>query len=258
MRLYREVEIPLWEVNHSRDRLMDEERMDFTSYKLGYEMKEEVSDPSKMAYKFFSSDMWPNGNVTEASYSPYGKTVALCADFNRSPHCWALGQMHDDMYVVFDEIISSDALTTEQSDKLVDRLMYWGISRLELFGDNTSNQGNGRYGRRGKNDWDIVCEVLSNAGIHYAKRLDKQNPKRKVRVDSVNNVIFSGKDESGIDRRRLLINKDCKWTIDDYKYSIVDDHGLKIDSGDRGHQSDAVDYWVYKNERGPTSFTYVF
>lgn len=258
MRLVRDEIIPLWQVNHSRDRLIDEEKMDFTSYKLGYEMKEEVNDPSKMAYKFFSDEIDPYGNTTERTYNPYGTTVALCADFNRSPHCWALGQEQDGKYVIFDEIVSADALTVEQSNKLIDRLLHWGIRHLELFGDNTSNQGGGRYGRRGKNDWDIVCEVLQKNGIVFAKRLGKQNPKRKVRVDKVNNVIYSGTNDDGMDLRRLLINRSCQWVIDDYKFSIVDEHGMKIDAGDRGHMSDAVDYWVFRQERGSSSVIFAF
>ena len=258
MRLVRDEEIPLWEVNHSRDRLIDEEKMDFTSYKLGYEMKEEVNDPSKMAYKFFSDEAYPFGNTTDLSYDPFGPTVALCADFNRSPHCWALGQLHDDKYVVFDEIVSADALTVEQANKLIDRLLHWGIRHLELFGDNTSNQGNGRYGRKGKNDWDIVCEVLEKNNIAYVKRLKKQNPKRKVRVDKVNNVIYSGVDDEGRELRRLLISKSCQWVIDDYKYSVVNEDGLKIDQGDRGHMSDAVDYWIFRQEGGSGRIVFAF
>ena len=257
MRLYREIEIPLWEVNHSHDRLVDEEKMDFTSYKLGYEMKEEVNDPSKMAYKFFSGDLWPHGNVTDRTYNPHGLPVALCADFNRSPHCWALGQEQGELYVVFDEIVSADALTSEQSHALVKRLMDWRIDTIELYGDNTSNQGSGRYGRKGKNDWDIVTEILKDNGVTFVKRLGKQNPRRKVRVDVVNNMIYSGK-EGGIDRRRLVINKNCKWVIDDYKYSIVDGDGVKMDSGDRGHMSDAVDYWIWRKSKGSRQITYVF
>lgn len=258
MRLYREVEIPLWEVNHSHDRLVDEEKMDYTSYKLGYEMKEEVNDPSKMAYKFFSQEAYPNGNVTDRTYDPMGLPVALCADFNRSPHCWALGQEQDEFLVVFDEIVSRDALTSEQTHKLVKRLKDWGITSIELYGDNTSNQGGGRYGRKGKNDWDIVTEILEEKGIVFAKRLGKQNPKRKVRVDVVNNTIYSGSDQFGRDRRRLLISDRCRWVIDDYRYSIVDHTGLKIDSGDRGHMSDAVDYWVWRKSRGGGEIVYVF
>lgn len=258
MRLHREITLPLWEMNHSHDRLVDEERMDFTSYKLGYEMKEEVNDPTKMAYKFFSADYYPHGNVTEMSYDPYGLPVALCADFNRSPHCWALAQEQGDFYVVFEEIVSADALTSEQTHKLIDRLKEWGIDRLELYGDNTSNQGDGRYGRKGKNDWDIVTEILKENGIVFVKRLGKQNPKRKVRVDVVNNAIYSGKDDMGIDRRKLLINERCKWVIDDYKYSIVNEDGLKIDSGERGHMSDAVDYWIFRKEKGSRMITYAW
>ena len=46
-------EIPLWETNHSKQRLLQEEAMDFLSYKLGYEMSEETDDPTKKAYKHF-------------------------------------------------------------------------------------------------------------------------------------------------------------------------------------------------------------
>jgi hypothetical protein len=184
--------------------------------------------------------------------------VALCADFNRSPHCWALAQEQGDFYVVFEEIVSADALTSEQTHKLIDRLREWGIDRLELYGDNTSNQGDGRYGRKGKNDWDIVTEILKENGIIFVKRLGKQNPKRKVRVDVVNNAIYSGRDDMGIDRRKLLINERCKWVIDDYKYSIVNEDGLKIDSGERGHMSDAVDYWIFRKEKGSRMITYAW
>jgi len=71
-------------------------------------------------------------------------------------------------------------------------------------------------------------------------------------------MIYSGVDRFGSDYRRLLINENCKWVIDDYRYSIVDADGVKIDSGDRGHMSDAVDYWVYRSEKGGNQITYVF
>ena len=74
----------------------------------------------------------------------------------------------------------------------------------------------------------------------------------------VNNMIFSGINDDGTHNRRLLINENCKWVIDDYKYSIVDENGMKVDSGDRGHMSDAVDYWVYRMEKGSSTFTYVW
>ena len=148
---------------------------------------------------------------------------------------------------------SKEALTTEQALKAVELLNKWGISKVLLAGDNTSNQKSGNYGRVGKNDWDYVREVLDEHNILYKNELDIQNPKRKVRVDKVNNVIYAGTNGE----RRLLVNTRCEHVIKDYMYSIVNDKGLKIDNGDRGHMSDATDYAIWRNERGSASPMYV-
>ena len=87
----------------------------------------------------------------------------------------------------------------------------------------------------------------------YKNELDIQNPRRKVRVDKVNNVIYAGINGE----RRLLINTRCEHTIKDYMYSIVNDKGIKIDNGDRGHMSDATDYAIWRNERASSSPMYV-
>jgi len=250
-------EIPLWEVNHSRDKLINEEAIDFTAYKLGYEMREEVDDPSRKAYKDFSTEMYPNGNVSAVHDYKTDLPVWLCADFNRSPMAWALLQVDRDaegnhVYVVFDQIFTRDALTSEQAVIAVEKLKYWGINSVFLGGDNTSNQRSGNYGRTGKNDWDYVREVLDYADIRHKSRMVIQNPKRKVRVDKVNSVIFNRTTLN----RRLIINERCEDVIKDYMYSIVGSHGVKIDSGIRGHMSDAVDYVVFYNERGSSSPMY--
>lgn len=254
----KEWRIPLWEVNHSYDKLVNEEAIDFTAYRLGYEMKEEVDDPTKKAYKYFSKELYPEGNVTNSlDYDPT-MHVWLCADFNRSPMAWALMQVHrtragQNLYVVFDEIFSKEALTTEQAMLAVEKLNNWGISRVYLAGDNTSNQRSGNYGRTGKNDWDYVREILDQNDIAYKSKLDIQNPRRKVRVDKVNQIILGGRNGE----RRLLIHERCENVIKDYMYSIVDDlSGVKIDNGDRGHMSDAIDYGIFKNERGSMSPIY--
>ena len=104
-------DIPLWETNHSKQRLLQEEAMDFLSYKLGYEMSEETDDPTRKAYKHFDGyNHYPDGNLTALDYDP-GYPVWLCADFNRSPHCWALLQVKRarnglKQYIIFDEIFS--------------------------------------------------------------------------------------------------------------------------------------------------------
>ena len=128
-------EIPLWETNHSKQRLLQEEAIDFLSYKLGYEMSEETDDPTRKAYKHFDGyNHYPDGNLTAVDYDD-GYPVWLCADFNRSPHCWALLQVKKArnglrQYVVFDEIFSKEALTTEQALKAVELLKKWPCNTL--------------------------------------------------------------------------------------------------------------------------------
>ena len=254
----REWRIPLWPMNHSYDKLVNEEAIDFTAYRLGYEMKEEVDDPTKKAYKHFSKELYPDGNVSALHDYDARLPVWLCADFNRSPMAWALMQVQQNrsgqnVYVVFDEIFSKEALTTEQAVICVEKLRTWGVSRVFLSGDNTSNQRSGNYGRTGKNDWDYVREIFDQHDISYKSRLDIQNPRRKVRVDKVNQVILGGRNAD----RRLIVHERCENVIKDYMYSIVSDQtGVKIDNGDRGHMSDAVDYAVFKNERGSASPIY--
>ena len=254
----REWRIELWQTNHSYDKLVNEEAIDFTAYRLGYEMKEEVDDPTKKAYKHFSKELYPQGNVTTyLDYEP-SLPVWLCADFNRSPMAWALMQVQktragQNLYVVFDEIYSEEALTTEQAMFACEKLRTWGIDRVFLAGDNTSNQRSGNYGRTGKNDWDYVREIFDQNAISYKSKLDVQNPRRKVRVDKVNQIILSAKNAE----RRLVVHERCDNVIKDYMYSIVSDQtGVKIDNGNRGHMSDAVDYGIFKNERGSMSPIY--
>ena len=139
----REWRIELWQTNHSYDKLVNEEAIDFTAYRLGYEMEEEVDDPTKTAYKYFSKDIYPEGNVTQVHDYKEDLPVWLCADFNRAPMAWALMQVHktragQNLYVIFDEIFSKEALTTEQAMFTVEKLRdsaysasyWWAITRL--------------------------------------------------------------------------------------------------------------------------------
>jgi len=205
--------------------------------KLGYEMNPQSVDPSSQAYKHFSTDSYPEGNITTMDYVE-GDAVHIMMDFNRYPQTCALGQVRGDLFIVFDEIVSDNATTTEQAMNVVARLNAWGIDHVYLFGDNTSNQRSGRFGRTGKNDWDYVRDQLSRAKITFTSKLKVQNPKRTVRVDKVNNIIYN--------------------PATDYLESIVDDDGVKKDNGKIGHMSDAVDYWVFANAQKSTGLTYVF
>lgn len=245
-------ELDLWEVNHSRDRLILEERSDHVAYKLGYQMQPQAFDPDAVAYKNFSEDQFPDGNISEMDYVE-GKKVALTMDFNRNPQTAALCQRMGDKYIVFDEVVTDNALTQEQGINVAKRIENWGITHVYLYGDNTSNQKAGKYGRTGKNDWQYVKEALQDRGITFTSKLRKQNPKRKVRVDKVNTVIYNEITKE----RRLVIHSRCEKAIKDYRESVTDDDGLKIDNGKIGHISDAIDYWVYECESGNKGLTYI-
>ncbi len=245
-------ELPLWEVNHSRDRLILEERSDHVAYKLGYQMQPQAFDPDAVAYKNFLDKEYPDGNVGSLDYME-GKKVALTMDFNRNPQTAALMQRMGDLHIVFDEIVTDNALTQEQGIEVAKRLENWGITHVYLYGDNTSNQKAGKYGRTGKNDWEYIKEALQDKGITFTSKLRKQNPKRKVRVDKVNTVILN--ELNG--ERRLVIHERCEKAIKDYSESITDDDGIKIDNGKIGHLSDAIDYKIWEDESGSKGLTYI-
>ena len=98
-----------------------------------------------------------------------------------------------------------------------------------------------------------MLEDVEENDMLYKNELDIQNPKINVRVGNVNIVICAGTNWVRI----LLVNARCEHVIKDYMYSIVNDKGLKIDNGDRGHMSDATDYAIWRNERGSASPMYV-
>lgn len=261
MRLICDIEIPLWDISHSTKELEDAQAENYTSYLLNYEGKEEAHDPSRAAYKHFSDNLWPEGNKTDVDYFDKWDEVkgfsppVLTCDFNRSPHCWAIAQKHPEWLLVFDEIRSEDALTREQAEQAAAKLKSWDIWFVYLYGDNTSTRTKGRHG---KTDWETLCAVLDEHGIRYRKKLGSSNPHRKDRVDTVNNVIYSGDDKDGVPRRRLVVHQRCSEVLDDYKYSVTDDNGeKKKDQGDRGHMSDAIDYWVYWTEKNSNQWTYI-
>lgn len=251
--LIREDEIPLWEVNHSKKKLETEEAKDYAAYQLGFRMLKETQDPKKSAYKHFSDETYPLGNVYKAEFDwSSKKPLEMTCDFNRSPHCWAFCQeqniMGEDVYAFIDELASQDALTEEQALEAVRKITSMGHTHVDLYGDGTGNQGGKRYGRSGENDWNTVTRVLKENGISYRKKVKKSNPLRAERVKVVNNVIYSV--HKGLERRRMVVNPRCKTIIDDYKFSVVNDKGEKKREQDsRGHISDACDYRIYAGEK---------
>jgi hypothetical protein len=206
-------------------------------------------DDTLKCYKFFSdildTDDRDSGNVTKRDVD-MTKPIVLAMDFNRFPQTAVLCQKQGKHYIAFDEVRTDNATTHEQALNVVQRLVSRGIGHVWLYGDNTSNQGDGRFG---KNDWQIVKEALTAGKIRFTSKLKKQNPKRKPRVDLVNNLIMN----VATAERRMFIHERCKFLIRDYNESIVDDNGIKKDSGEIGHISDAFDYFMYWSEKSPTT-----
>jgi hypothetical protein len=250
LKLVRQEEIPLWERNHSYEKLCDAEKEDYAAYQLGYRMQKEVQNPKLSTYLNFSDEDYPLGNVGDYDFDWLsGKPLVLTADFNVNPMSWALGQVQDGKYVVLKEIVGENVTTEHQALRAADLILNEGHTYVELRGDGTSNQGGKRYGRSGQNDWTTLTKVFDKKGLSYRKKVKKSNPQRNERVKVVSNAIYSELD--GTPERRLLIDRGCQTVIDDYKYSVRDDNELKKKKqGDRGHISDAVDYWVYAEEQG--------
>lgn len=250
--LVSDYDIPLWEVNHSIEKLEKEEAKDYSAYQLGYRMLKEVQDPAKASYKMFSERIYPAGNVYPVEFDWMSKNpLEMTMDFNRGNMCWAFCQKQNlmgmEVYAFIDELSSEDVLTEEQAIKAAKKIQDMGHTYIELYGDGTGNQGGARYGRSGENDWNTVTRIFREYGIQFRKKVKISNPLREERVKVVNNALYSV--IKGQEVRRVVINPKCTTIIDDYKYSVIDDRGSKKkDQGSRGHMSDACDYRIYWDE----------
>lgn len=243
--------LPLWNRNHSYEKLCKAQKENYASYMLGYRMLKEVQNPEMSTYLNFSKE-----NVANIDFDwSLGSALVLTCDFNVNPMSWVLGQKQGDNYVVLYEIIGENITTSQHAVVACRLISELGHSFVELHGDGTSNQGGQRYGRSGESDWKTVRKALEQAGIQYLNKVGKSNPQRNERIKVVNNVIYTELAEQPL--RRLLVHPRCQTVVDDYKFSVRDSNELKKKKqGKRGHISDAVDYWIYKSEKSG-NYTYL-
>lgn len=121
-------------------------------------------------------------------FSPY-HSIVCGMDFNLSPMSWTLGQMSAEKSWWFDEIYLKNSHTLEAAKELRDRILhlknvgYRAEPNLILCGDAT-----GKATQRSSNqsDYDIVKQVLKDAGITYRDETPESNPSIKDRVNGVN------------------------------------------------------------------------
>lgn len=259
--MYRQTTIPLWERNHSVEKLNKAEKENNRSYLLGYRMLKEVQDPNITTYLNFSDKMFPEGNVCEFDFEELSEPLCLTCDFNRGVMGWLLGQKQkiDDewRYIILHDMEGINVTTRQHAKTVGEWILDNGYGFVELYGDGTANQGGKKgYGRHGTNDWKDVTDVFDELGLLYKKKFPRSNPNRNERIRIVRNMIYTTSEGEVL--RRLLIHKRCDKVIDDYLYSVRDGEELKKKrQGDRGHKSDAGDYWIIKGQKEISRVTYI-
>jgi hypothetical protein len=180
-------------------------------------------------------------------WSPY-HPIILGADFNLSPMHWNLGQYAGDFYHWFDEIHLTNSHTTEAAFALRDKILamiaegFRGEPHLIICGDAT-----GKATQRTSNasDYDILKEVLKDAGIRFEDRTPESNPPIKDRVNAVN-----AKCRNAHGQVQLFVDFDrCPKLVYDFQRVLwkpgVD---IALDPGkkkDLTHATDGVGYAVF-------------
>lgn len=205
-------------------------------------------------------------NATPNAYLVERYNLQLAIDFNRRPGMYAvLGQhfpSHDlitSRYVLhapgmtIKQLIGrpSDGSGLPQPMSLLERLKEIGAvdsklvwtgkyPKLEVFGDAT---GKTTQFSDGASSWDFVERELTAAKIPYLKRVPKNNPGERDRVNAVN-AAFQGTDG----RIRYIIHDggDCGPLINDYENVKDDGDAIDYTDADAGftHASSADGYRV--------------
>ena len=179
------------------------------------------------------------------NFSPY-HPVILGLDFNVNPMCWALGQYVYEKWWWFDEIRLTDSNTPEAARALRDKLILLKEQGhrppdhdVIICGDAS---GNARSTKGNESDYEILKQVLKDAGIRFRNITPLANPSIKDRVNAVNAKCQSAGGDIG-----FFINPEtCKWTVHDLE-RVVWKQGADfiLDPGKDKmltHASDAIGY----------------
>ena len=184
---------------------------------------------------------WMHGK----QFSPY-HPVVLGLDFNVNPMAWVFGQFVYDTWWFFDEIRLSDSNTPEAARVLRDKMMILKDQGhrppdfdLIICGDAS---GNARSTKGNESDYQIIKQVLKDAGIKFRDITPAANPSIKDRVNAVNAKCKSASGEVGL----RVHPTNCKWLIHDLE-RVVWKQGsdFVLDPGpqkDLTHSSDAMGY----------------
>lgn len=188
------------------------------------------------------------------------KPICWSLDFNITPMCSVIGQIHDDStsldrqngirrtrLEIIDEIYLKDARTNQAAEEFASRVHTYGFGTLNVrvYGDGTGDQRQRSASAGAWSDWDTVKKSLGNAGIdasfHYQSN---HNPAIKNRVAAVNGLL-----ENTLHEVRLLVDPKCKMLIKDLERlgwqpgatATFDTQGNTL-----SHMSDALGYLIWQ------------
>jgi hypothetical protein len=160
----------------------------------------------------------------------------VSSDFNVNPMCWVVGQIRGQQAFVFDELFIRSAHTQLTLDELYDR---WGhVAKAWWFFGDASAKANKTAAAMSdlaiiKND-----NRFQNKSVYYLKG----NPRIKDRFASTNARLCNAKGEVN-----CFITDNCTRLIDDLESrSYKDGSSQPDDSGDIGHMTDALGYFLHK------------
>jgi len=170
--------------------------------------------------------------------------LIISLDFNVAPGIAAFLQEKVLGTIIIDEIhIPRNSNTPMVCRKIIEKYKNHS-GDVHLYGDSTG--GNRGSAKIAGSDWDLVkAELRPVFGDRLKFRVDKSNPRERIRVNAMNSLILSASGE-----RRLFVDKGCKNIIKDFRsVKVLKGSAGEIDKKSNleiTHLTDAIGYYVAK------------
>lgn len=189
---------------------------------------------NSMAYYSFG-----DSSIRTLTYDP-NLPLYIGLDWNWNPNVAIIGQeqLVDGLrcFCVIDEVFMRDATSEAKCEEIISR---YPNAEHNLYPDAASQSNNARA--VGQSDFDIMERVYRTHKMRYQIHVNRANPLRKDRLNSVNGMLLNGKGQ-----RRLYIDSRCRNLIKDLR-QVTRDGMLsgKHKEKDLGHIQDALGYVVH-------------
>jgi len=164
--------------------------------------------------------------------------IIVGMDFNVDPMCFIIGHLKGETFEVFDELFIRNTNTPDTLHKLIEK---YGTHKggFQIYGDASS-----RARKTSAYESDYI-QIASNETLKKLGRtmhFDTSNPPIADRFASTNARICNG---SG--QRNVFVDPKCKHLINDLRVRTYKPGTREPDdSGDVGHMTDALGYFLHK------------